>query len=216
MDDHADPGDPGDPTLDAEQLLSAYAHGCFPMADGPTGEVSWYRPDPRGIIPLDGFRVPKSLRRRVRSARFRITLDGCFDRVIRECAQPRSEENGTWMSDSLREVYLDLHRLGFAHSVEAWLGQELVGGLYGVTLGSAFFGESMFSRPGSGGTDASKVCLVHLVEHLRARGATLLDTQFVNPHLLQFGALEVPDRVYASMLGRALADATRLEGPWKE
>ena len=213
MDDHPDPGDS---TPDAEQLLSAYAQGCFPMADGPTGEVSWYRPDPRGIIPLDGFRVPKSLRRRVRSGRFRITLDRCFDRVIRECALPRSEENGTWMTDSLREVYGDLHRLGFAHSVEAWLEHELVGGLYGVALGSAFFGESMFSRPASGGTDASKVCLVHLVEHLRARGASLLDAQFVNPHLLQFGALEVPDRVYASMLGRALGDPTRLEGPWTE
>ena len=174
------------------------------MADDDSGEVYWFQPDPRGIIPLDEFRIPSSLGRRVRSGRFRITIDHCFERVMRECSVPRSAENGTWMTEELLAAYCDLHRRGAAHSIEAWRDDRLVGGVYGVHLGSAFFGESMFSRPEIGGTDASKVCLVHLVDRLRTHGFTLLDTQYVNEHLRQFGCREIPGSLYAHLLDSAL------------
>lgn len=185
-------------------LLTAYANAIFPMADPDTDEIHWYSPDPRGIIPLDQFHVPKNLARAVRQNKFAIRSDTAFEQVIRHCAQPRSDDNGSWMTEPLMQAYLELHEHGFAHSIEAWLDDQLVGGLYGVHLGGAFFGESMFSRPDLGGSNASKICLVHLVRWLKHRGFTLLDTQFVNDHLLQFGCVEIPHYEYLRRLEHAI------------
>ena len=200
--DHLPPSETSE--IDGELLVAAYCQGLFPMAADSSDAIHWFRPDPRGIIPLDEFRVSKSLARRVRSGRFEITVDRCFEQVMRECARARSEENGSWMTEPLLQAYCQLHAHGLAHSMEAWREGCLVGGIYGVHLGSAFFGESMFSRPDLGGTDASKVCLVHLVERLVFNGFTLLDTQYVNDHLLQFGCREVPEGVYDGLLRAAL------------
>ena len=197
---------PDSPRITSDLLVSAYSQGIFPMADD-SGEVHWFQPDPRGIIPLDRFRVPASLSRRVRSGRFKITVDTCFEEVMRECSLARSEDNGSWMTEQLLGAYCDLHDRGAAHSLEAWRDGRLVGGVYGVHLGGAFFGESMFSRPKIGGTDASKVCLVHLVERLQARGFSLLDTQYVNEHLRQFGCVEIPGDSYAELLRIALGES---------
>jgi leucyl/phenylalanyl-tRNA--protein transferase len=189
-----------DNALDPDDVLWAYRQGAFPMADGRRGRVRWYRPDPRALLPLDErFRVRRSLAKRVRSGRFEITRDRAFERVIRACAEPRPGHTETWINGTIIDVYCELHRRGFAHSVEAWRGDELVGGLYGVAIGAAFFGESMFSRE----SDASQVCLVHLVEHLRARGYMLLDVQFTNPHLEQFGVIEVRCGEYLRHLTKA-------------
>ncbi|MCH2144743.1 MAG: leucyl/phenylalanyl-tRNA--protein transferase [Phycisphaerales bacterium] len=190
--------------LDGDLLLHAYINGIFPMADPDEGVIEWFRPDPRGILPLDTVHVPRSLQRRVRSGRFEVSVNRSFEEVLRACAVPRSAENGSWMVEDLLSAYLELYERGFAHSVEARRDGMLVGGLYGVQVGSAFFGESMFSRPESGGTDASKVCLVHLVERMRARGFMLLDTQFVNDHLQQFGCIEIPAAEYDIMLAEAI------------
>lgn len=198
--------------LTPELVVRGYCLGAFPMARSRTGKIEWYRPDPRAILPLDRFHVRRSLAKRVRNGGFRITLDAAFERVMAACSepgQPGTAREDTWISPEIARVYTELHRLGVAHSVEAWHdgpeGDRLVGGLYGVALGSAFFGESMFSRE----KDASKVCLVHLVEHLRARGYTLLDVQFVNPHLVQFGVEEIPNEEYLQRLAEALeADVT--------
>jgi leucyl/phenylalanyl-tRNA---protein transferase len=194
--------DPERPT--PQMLLWAYAQGIFPMADPDTGRIDWYCPDPRGILPLDAFHVPKNLAREVRKAKFDIRFDTAFDQVMRSCAVDRSPLNQSWINDRLIRAYTDLHAMGHAHSVEAWLKGKLVGGLYGVSLGGAFFGESMFSRPARGGTNASKVCLVHLVNHLKHRGYVLLDTQFTNPHLEQFGCIEIPLDEYLQRLSRAI------------
>jgi leucyl/phenylalanyl-tRNA--protein transferase len=187
--------------LDVDLLLSAYAGGWFPMAVAP-GEIRWFSPDPRGIIPLDTFHVPQRLARVVRSGRFEIRIDTDFAAVMRGCAE-RREPDGTWIDEEILESYLALHRAGYAHSVEAWRDGALAGGLYGVALGAAFFGESMFHRV----PDASKVALAALVDRLRGRGVALLDTQWVTEHLTQFGAREIPRRRYL----RLLADALRLE-----
>ncbi len=195
--------------LSPELLLSAYADAAFPMCDPETGEVAFFTCDPRSIVPLDErFHIPKSLARVVRSRRFTIRMDSAFGEVIRACASDRDEENRNWIGPAIIEGYERLHRLGFAHSVEAWREGALVGGLYGVTLGGAFFGESMFARPTQGGRDASKVCLVHLVEHLRARGFTLLDSQYANEHMKQFGTCDIPAEEYRRMLDQALVLAT--------
>lgn len=162
------------------------------------GDIGWFSPDPRGVLPLDTFHVPARLARLVRQRRFDVKLDTAFGRVMRECG---NRSDGTWISDTILESYLVLHRLGIAHSIEAWEGRELAGGLYGVHLGGAFYGESMFHRA----TDASKVALVALVDRLRRRGFALLDIQWVTPHLTQFGAIEVPRRTYLAMLRRALS-----------
>lgn len=188
----------------AALLRTAYMAGIFPMADPDTGEIGWYCPDPRGILPLDDFHVPANLARLVRQGRFEIRIDTAFESVLDACAGPRSPDNGSWMNAPLRAAYVELHREGDAHSVEAWRDGILVGGLYGVSLGGAFFGESMFCRPDLGGSNASKVCLVHLVERLRARGFTLLDTQMVTPHMRQFGCIEIPARQYLDLLGEAI------------
>lgn len=183
--------------LDPALLLHAYREGVFPMAvDG--GEVGWFSPDPRGILPLDGFHVPGRLRRLMRQDRFQMTADRAFVDVMRGCA---ARPDGTWISDEIIESYAALHRLGIAHSVEAWQAGELVGGLYGVHIGGAFFGESMFHRV----TDASKVALVALVDRLQRRGFLLLDVQWTTPHLTQFGAIEIPRSDYMIRLRRALA-----------
>jgi leucyl/phenylalanyl-tRNA---protein transferase len=184
--------------LDPETLLSAYAQGAFPMADRD-GSVRWYTADPRGVFPLSHFHVPRSLRQIVRQNRFEIRLDHSFERVMRACAGQR--QGGTWINEDLVAAYVQLHQIGFAHSVEAWQNDELAGGLYGVAMGGAFFGESMFHlRP-----NASKVALVHLVERLRVRGYELLDTQATTPHLRQFGCIDIPAGKYLGLLRKALA-----------
>ena len=166
------------------------------------GEIRWFSPDPRGILPLDDFHVPSRLARVVRSGRFELRFDTAFEDVIRACAEAERDRTdpGTWISDDIIDSYVALHDAGVAHSVEAWRAGHLVGGLYGVALRGAFFGESMFHRE----TDASKVALNALIERLRARGFVLLDTQWVTPHLEQFGAIEIPRDEYIARLHAAL------------
>lgn len=184
-----------------EILLRAYSIGLFPMAESADDpEIFWVEPDMRGMLPLDGFHVSKSLAKTIRHKPFDIRFDHDFDGVIAACAEHTDGRPSTWINATIRNLYSGLHRMGHAHSVEAWDGNELVGGLYGVSLGSAFFGESMFSRR----TDASKICLVHLVERLRHQGFTLLDTQFTTEHLKTFGAIDVPKDDYARMLSKAI------------
>ncbi|WP_349433955.1 leucyl/phenylalanyl-tRNA--protein transferase [Pararhizobium sp. A13] len=190
------------PDITPDLLLRAYSIGLFPMADSADDpELFWVEPELRGIIPLDNFHISKSLAKKVRRAPFDIRYDTAFEEVMEGCAAPAPDRPTTWINAKIRSLYATLHGMGHAHSVEAWQGDELVGGLYGVSLGSAFFGESMFSRR----TDASKICLVHLVERLRKRGFTLLDTQFTTEHLKSFGAIDVPKARYEKMLARAIA-----------
>jgi len=196
-------------------LLEAYRAGFFPMADPEDpipGRVAWLHPDPRAIIPIGddeagSFRVARSLAQRVRSGRFEIRADTTFRAVIEACATIRGAEE-TWISPEIVDAYCAMHEAGHAHSVEAWLcdarGARLVGGLYGVAINGLFAGESMFSLPEAGGTDASKVCLVHLVRHMEERGMTLLDTQFWNPHLEQFGCVQVSREDYVRRLEAAI------------
>ncbi len=182
-------------------LLRAYASGVFPMAEhADDPEVFWVRPETRGVIPLDAFHVPKSLAKTIRQGRFDIRFDNDFAGVMEGCAETGEGRPSTWINAPIREAYQELHRRGHCHSVEAWREGRLVGGLYGVSLGRAFFGESMFSRE----RDTSKVCLVHLVERLRRRGFVLLDTQFTTEHLKRFGAVDVPRGRYEKMLEQAL------------
>jgi len=183
-------------------LLSAYSSGWFPMAVD-AGEIRWYSPDPRGVIPLETFHVPSRLARVIRSRKFTVHVDRQFESVMRACAETDRHDNdpGTWINDEILESYIELHKLGIAHSVEAWQQDRLVGGLYGVALGGAFFGESMFHHV----TDASKVALAALVDRLRARGFRLLDIQWVTPHLEQFGAVEISRRKYLKQLAEALS-----------
>jgi leucyl/phenylalanyl-tRNA--protein transferase len=187
--------------IPTDLLLKAYASGVFPMAESATDpEVFWVRPETRGIIPLDGFHAPKSLRKTIRKGLFDIRVDFDFEATIDACAEPRQERQSTWINAPIREAYIQLHRMNHCHSVEAWREDRLVGGLYGVSLGRVFFGESMFSKE----TDASKACLVHLVDRLKARGFALLDTQFTTEHLKRFGAVDVPRGKYEKMLTAAL------------
>jgi leucyl/phenylalanyl-tRNA--protein transferase len=184
-----------------EVLLRAYACGIFPMAESandPT--LFWVEPEMRGVIPLDGFRVSSRLARTVRSDAFIITVDTAFKAVIASCAAPQAGREDTWINTRIRDLYIGLHEIGHGHSVEVWQNDELVGGLYGVSLGRAFFGESMFHRV----RDASKVALVHLVARLRAGGFALLDTQYVTEHLRSFGAVEIPRRRYRTLLDQAI------------
>jgi leucyl/phenylalanyl-tRNA---protein transferase len=189
-------------TLTPELLLRAYAAGIFPMAESADDpELFWVDPVRRGILPLDGFHLPRRLKRTLRSGRFDIACDRDFAAVMRGCAEPRAERPQTWINEEILRVYGALHAQGFAHSVEAWLDGALVGGLYGVVIGGAFFGESMFSRV----NDASKVALAHLVARLRQGGFLLLDTQFVTEHLQRFGAIEISRARYRRLLAEALA-----------
>ncbi len=182
-------------------LLRAYAMGIFPMADSADDpEIFWVEPAMRGIIPLDGLHISRRLARTVRRRPFEIRVDTAFDEVIAACAAPAPGREKTWINATIRRLYGELHRLGFAHSVECWQDGRLVGGLYGVALGAAFFGESMFSRV----RDASKVALVHLVARLNAGGYRLLDTQFVTDHLRRLGAIEIPRLDYLRRLDAAL------------
>jgi len=182
-------------------LLQAYAGGVFPMAEGRADEdLFWVDPTERGILPLDKFHVPRSLAKRVRSNRFAVTADKVFQKVVQACSMPARGRETTWISERIEALYSDLHSRGHAHSLEVWLDKKLVGGLYGVALGGAFFGESMFSTE----TDASKVALVYLVAKLKAGGYRLLDTQFITDHLKQFGAIEIGRNAYHSLLNDAL------------
>lgn len=187
--------------LSPEILLRAYAVGLFPMAEKrDDSTLYWIDPEKRGILPLDRFHIPRRLRRTLRSAPFDIRCDTAFAEIIAACATPADDRRETWINDEIIRLYTDLFELGRAHSVEAWHGDTLVGGLYGVTLGGAFFGESMFSLM----TNASKICLVHLIARLRKGGFRLLDTQFVTSHLSQFGATELHRSGYRQLLSSAL------------
>ncbi len=191
----------GTPPLTPDILLRAYAQGLFPMAERRGDpDLYWVSPEKRGIIPLDDFHVPRRLARTVRSGRFAVTFDQCFADVMQACASPAPGREETWINDEILRLYIALHVSGHAHSVECWRDGVLVGGLYGVRLGAAFFGESMFSCE----RDASKVALVWLVHALRSGGFTLLDTQFLTTHLAGFGAMEVPREQYLALLNQAL------------
>lgn len=191
----------GSTRLTPELLLRAYAEGVFPMAerrDSP--ELYWVSPERRGIIPLDAFHVPRRLARTVRGGRFTVTSDLAFIDVMKACAAPAEGREQSWINDEILRLYSALHVSGHAHSIECWRDGALAGGLYGVSLGAAFFGESMFSRE----RDASKVALVHLAARLIEGGYQLLDTQFITTHLAQFGTIEIPRQQYLSRLRRAL------------
>jgi len=208
------PDNPREDPLSPRVLMVAYAEGYFPMAESRHSRgVSFYTVDPRAVLELDRLRVSRSLRQRVASGVFEVRFDTAFGRVMRACAEPRPDHPETWINEPIIRAYTRLHQLGCAHSVEAWREGRLVGGLYGVTMGGAFFGESMFSRAEEGGTDASKVCLVHLVEHLRRRRYVLLDVQTNSDHMRRMGVIDIPRAEYM----RRLAGALRVEGvSWGE
>ena len=188
-------------TITPQILLKAYAAGIFPMAESAEDEsLYWIDPDKRGILPFDAFHVPRRLQRTVRSARFDIKVDEDFDQVIDACARSGPGRSSTWINSRIRSLYAQLFRMGFCHTVEAWADGKLVGGLYGVKIGAAFFGESMFTIE----RDASKVALVHLVARLIHGGFELLDTQFVTDHLSRFGTVEVSRETYHQLLEHAL------------
>ena len=202
---------PGMSELTPDILLRTYAAGIFPMAESaedPT--LFWVDPETRGILPLEKFRVSRGVQRKLRRHVFEVRCDTAFEEVVRACAAKTSERPTTWINEEIIRLYLGLHAMGHAHSVECWEGGELAGGLYGVCIGGAFFGESMFSRV----TDASKIALAHLVARLRRGGYRLLDTQFVTSHLEQFGVTEVGRGEYQALLSSALAaDASFYRGP---
>lgn len=188
------------PTVD--MLLSGYAQGIFPMAHpSEENEIYWYAPDPRGLLPIEDFHTPSRLEQTYRQEPFEMRVNTAFGEVIRGCAEPRGDQNTTtWISEGIIEAYTQLHRLGYAHSVEAWEGERLVGGLYGVSLGGLFAGESMFYRE----TDASKICLVFTAERLEERGFGLFDVQWTNAHLEQFGVYEMPREQYERRLAEVI------------
>lgn len=195
--------------LTPDQLVRAYSMGVFPMARHRNdARLFWIDPEERGILPLDDFHLSRSLRKTLRKGEFIVRCDTAFEKVMRLCAEPTPDRPETWINDEILRLFVELHHLGITHSIEAWFGEELVGGLYGLSLGSAFFGESMFSRA----TDASKVALAHLVARLRKGGYTLLDTQFVTEHLAHFGAIEIPRRDYLQMLAEALGKRATFYG----
>ena len=183
-------------------ILKAYATGVFPMSDGRDDlKIFWVDPENRGILPLDKFHLPRRLHRVVRTDQFQIRTDTAFTEVMDACAAPAPGRWTTWINHEIQELFLDLHERGFAHCVETWANDELAGGLYGIALGGAFFGESMFSRC----NNASKVALIHLVGRLKLGGFILLDTQFITNHLIQFGAVEITRAAYHSRLASALS-----------
>jgi leucyl/phenylalanyl-tRNA--protein transferase len=179
-------------TIPADLLLTAYSAGYFPMADSLYGEIHWYSPDPRAILPLNSFKISRSLKQTIKKNIFDIRFNTAFEKVIRNC----SARNETWISEEIVQSYLELYKLGYSHSTESWHNDKLVGGLYGVAVGGAFFGESMFSLM----RDASKVALVALVEMLNQNGFKLLDTQYLTPHLKKFGAIEISRMDYLEKL----------------
>ncbi|MCP4455754.1 MAG: leucyl/phenylalanyl-tRNA--protein transferase [Planctomycetes bacterium] len=184
-------------------LLNAYCQGIFPMAQDD-GALDWYDPDPRAVLPLASFHVPRSLRRRMRKQDYEISINSTFREVMVQCAAPDKGRESTWISEALIDLYTEVHDMGYAHSVEIRMQGRLVGGVYGVSIGGFFAGESMFSRV----TDGSKLALAALVCHLRARGFMLLDIQFMTDHLKRFGAREIPRSKYKTQLAEALAVET--------
>jgi leucyl/phenylalanyl-tRNA--protein transferase len=187
-------------SLSTDQLIYAYASGVFPMADAETGVINWYRPDPRAIIPIETYQPGRSLKPILNKGIFEIRVDQQFRRVMEICAEPRPYEPETWISTEIIDVYTALHQMGLAHSVEAYLEGELVGGLYGVHLGAAFFGESMFTRA----SNASKVCFNHLITILRKNQFELLDSQFMNDNVQRYGAIEISRVAYEKRLAKAI------------
>lgn len=195
--------------LTADQILRAYALGVFPMArqhDDP--KLYWVDPEKRGILPLKDFHLPRSLKKVLKHGTFEMKIDTAFDQVLDLCAESTARRPETWINAEIVRLFTDLHHAGLAHSVESWQDGKLVGGLYGLSLGSAFFGESMFSRA----TDASKAALAYLAALMKKGGYTLLDTQFVTDHLAQFGAVEIPRRDYLRMLAQALDKPASFQG----
>ncbi|WP_028878578.1 leucyl/phenylalanyl-tRNA--protein transferase [Terasakiella pusilla] len=191
--------------ITAETLLRAYAAGVFPMAETrDSNDLFWVDPEERGIFPLNGFKFSKSLYKTVRQNKFEIRVDQNFNAVMEKCAESTQDRPDTWMNEDVFRLYNELFEMGCAHCIECWQNDELVGGLYGVSLGAAFFGESMFSRR----SNASKVALAHLIARLRLSGYCLLDTQFVTDHLASLGAIEVPRRTYHLLLDEALQVVT--------
>jgi len=185
------------------ELLDCYRRGVFPMADSRDDpRVFLLDPDERGIIPLDGLHISRSLKKFMKNMPFKVTFDTAFSEIISKCAEAAPDRENTWINDGIEYLYGRIHAMGHAHSVEVWENRELVGGLYGVSIGGAFFGESMFSRRTN--ANASKVALVHLVEHLNTAGYQLLDTQFITDHLQTMGAIEIPRNEYHSLLRDAL------------
>ncbi len=192
--------------LDPQLVLGAYSVGVFPMADSrDAASVYWVEPRRRAVLPLNGFQLSRSLRKTIAADRFQVTVDTAFERVVQLCAESVEGRPETWINDGIERVFQALHAMGFAHSVECWDGGKLVGGLYGLSLGRAFFGESMVSRA----TDASKVALAHLVARLRTGGFTLLDCQFQTSHLASLGAIEIDRADYVALLGAALEGALK-------
>lgn len=195
-----------DTTLTADLLLQAYQVGVFPMSEGRNDpEVFWVDPRMRGVFPLDGFHISRSLGRSLRRGQFTVTYDHAFEAVVQGCA----DRDETWINDTIFDLYCTLHQNGHAHSIEVWEGENLVGGVYGVTIGAAFFGESMFSIA----TDASKVALAYLIDRLRLGGFQLFDTQFITPHLARLGAVEIQRDHYRAMLMEALNAEASFESP---
>ena len=182
--------------IDPQFLCAAYCNGYFPMADPNTGEINWYSPDPRTIFDLNEFHIPRSLKLTLKKKEYEIHFNKKFEEVMRSCA----EREETWISETIIQSYIQLHQLGFAHSVETWKDGSLAGGLYGVAIRGAFFGESMFSRM----RDSSKIALVYLVQRMKERGLKLLDTQYLTPHLKKFGAREIPRSEYMKRLEESL------------
>jgi leucyl/phenylalanyl-tRNA--protein transferase len=199
-----------DNSLTAEALIYAYTSGVFPMAEAD-GTIYWYRPDPRAIIPIDTYKPAKSLKPIINRGQFEIRIDTAFEAVMRACAEPRAYEQETWISEELIQAYVELHQMGFAHSVEAYEHGELVGGLYGVHFASAFFGESMFMKV----SNASKVAFHYLIEILRANDFNLLDTQFMNDNVQRYGAIEIKRTAYEKLLSKSLMKASEFKLPAK-
>ena len=187
------------PTLTADDLIYGYSNGIFPMADAD-GSLYWYAPDPRAVIPIDTYKPARSLRPALNQNRFEVRIDTNFEQVMRHCSLPRSADDGVWISEEIIQAYTDLHRAGLAHSVETYIDNQLVGGLYGVSLGAAFFGESMFYHV----SDAAKVAFHQLIMTLRQQQFVLLDTQFINDNVRRFGAIEIPKADYLKQLRIAL------------
>lgn len=196
--------------LTSERLLDAYSHGIFPWFDSDAGPLLWWSPDPRAVLAPTGLRISRSLAKRLNAGHYRVTADTAFADVIGACAAPRAKESGTWITPRMRSSYCQLHEMGYAHSVEAWQGGELVGGLYGIALGRMFFGESMFSRA----ADASKVALAHLARQLSAWSFALIDCQIESAHLRSLGAVTMARREFLRRLAANAGFETRL-GDWR-
>ncbi len=182
----------------ASDILNGYLNGYFPMGDEEDGQIYWYNPDPRAIIPLDTYKPSKSLKPVINKGKFTIKINHNFKQVITHCSQPRYQGDGVWISPEIIDVYSYINKIGYAHSVEAYLGNDLVGGLYGISLGQVFFGESMFHLV----PDASKIAFHFLIERLREKNFQLLDTQFMNDNVKRFGAIEIPREEYLALLSQ--------------